>query len=85
VDWRESGGIALSPDQFLGRNLAACPAFLPELWEAVPSLQSLLDAFSSFPFQTGLMAPGTSPCLGITKAPPLPHRILSRSADALSQ
>lgn len=70
VGWRESGGIALSPEQFLGGNLAACPAFLPELREVFPSLQSLLNAFSSPPFRTGLMVPGTSPCLGITKAPP---------------
>lgn len=36
VGWRDPGGIALSPEQFLGRNLAACPAFLSELWEAFP-------------------------------------------------
>lgn len=39
VGWKEPGGIALSLEQFLGRNLAACPAFLPELWEVLPSLQ----------------------------------------------
>lgn len=29
----------MSLEQFLGKNLATCPAFLPELWEVFPSLQ----------------------------------------------
>lgn len=39
VGWREPGGFALSVEQFLGRNFAAGPAFLPEPWEVFRSLQ----------------------------------------------
>lgn len=39
VGWREPEGFALSVEQFLGRNFAAGPAFLPEPWEVFRSLQ----------------------------------------------
>lgn len=82
VGWREPGGIALSPEQFLGRNLAACPAFLSELWEAFPFLQCA--GWTCFPLlQAGLMITHRFPWLGITKALLSPHVLLVGEAQLL--